>query len=495
MNHTTSRAPLLAAATLILALPALAQFGPPPPPQNGPKLAMPRVYPAPDTYPTTESVTLIAPEDGAQIRYTWDGSAPTAQSPLWDPQRLLFITGVYEGERGLKTGYTIRAITTMPDHKDSDIATFQYVIDRPDRAAYRSEQIFPGVWMVRDSDNDKMFLIRGTKKCVLVDSGQGHGNLKEYLAQFTGGLPIEVVFTHNHGDHIGQADQFIADSIEHIGAADRDTTVRLLKSRNATDAQIEQHLLTLQDGERIDLGDRTLVAYATPGHTPGSSVLLDERNGYLFSGDSFGSNSPIIPDAFWLQGNQQPLDGFMAMIKFARERLHGRVKYLMSGHNDKPLAGETYLGNIETALQRLMDRGEATLIPSYRPAGFKQVVVGDRYTDPDWVAINVNVAKFLPAPVDGIAGLAHIKLEGAALTGPLEPRAEMHEAVAAPKTNRVRVTPVPTSTRAQAVRVNGRMMKPGEAFDARVGSTVKIEIASPDGSAHSTHQLKILPAR
>ena len=421
---------LLAAAALLLAAPAFAQFGPPPPPQNGPKLAMPKVFPAPGTYPTTESVTLIAPEDGAQIRYTWDGSAPNDQSPLWDPQKLLFIAGVYEGDRGLKTGYTIRAVATMPEHKDSDVATFQYVIDRPNRDAYRSEEIFPGVWMVRDSDNDKMFLIRGTKKCVLVDSGQGRGKLREYLAQFTGGLPLEVVFTHNHPDHIGQADQFIADSIEHIGAADRDTAVRLLKSRNATDAQIEQHLLALKDGERIDLGDRSLVIYATPGHTPGSHVVLDERNGYLFSGDSFGSNSPIIPDAFWLQGNQQPLDTFMAMIQYARERLHGRVKFLMSGHNDRPLAGETYIANIQVALQKLMDQGEAALIPSYRPAGFRQVVVGDRYTDPDWVAINVNVAKFLPAPVDQIAGLVHVRLDGATLAGPLDPRATTHEAIA-----------------------------------------------------------------
>ena len=39
--------------------------------------------------------------------------------------------------------------------------------------------------------------------------------------------------------------------------------------------------------EAIDLGGRILTVYHTPGHSPGSLCLLDNRDGLLFTGDTF----------------------------------------------------------------------------------------------------------------------------------------------------------------------------------------------------------------
>ena len=50
------------------------------------------------------------------------------------------------------------------------------------------------------------------------------------------------------------------------------------------------------------------------------------------------------------------------------------------------------------------------------PRGIKQIVVGDRFTDPNWFGINVNAQTFLPAPPDQIASLTLIDLQGATLT-------------------------------------------------------------------------------
>ena len=122
---------------------------------------------------------------------------------------MLFLSGIYEGDRGLKAGYTVRAVAMKGGYANSDIATFQYTIDRRDRTVYVSEEVLPGVRMIRDSDNDKMFLIHGTPKYLLIDCGLGRGELGKYIEQFTHGQPLEVIFTHNHFDHIGQADQFI----------------------------------------------------------------------------------------------------------------------------------------------------------------------------------------------------------------------------------------------------------------------------------------------
>src|SRR5215831_17108845 len=140
----------------------LAQFGPPEPQGSGPKLSPPTAFPAPGTFPTTESVTLSDADPNATIYYTWDGSAPTRKSLVYVPRQVLFIGGVYDGDHGLKAAYTLRAMAVHDGNTNSDVSNFQYVVDRRDRTQYVSEEIFPGLRMVRDSDNDKMFLIRGT---------------------------------------------------------------------------------------------------------------------------------------------------------------------------------------------------------------------------------------------------------------------------------------------------------------------------------------------
>ncbi|HXS22160.1 MAG TPA: MBL fold metallo-hydrolase [Steroidobacteraceae bacterium] len=357
----------------------------------------PTAFPAPGTFPTTESVTLLDADSRATIHYTLDGSTPTAASPVFDPWRLIFIAGLYRGNRGLKTRYTIRAIAIENGQASSAVSRFAYLIDRRDRTAYVSEEILPGVRMIRDSDNDKMFLLEGTKGYLLIDSGMGRGNLAAYVAKFTRGRPLAVVFTHNHGDHIGQADEFVRSSLEYIGAQDRDGLTQLLRSRGIAPAVIAKHVVSVHDGELIDLGDRKPIVYAVPGHTPGSIVIFDPKTAVLFSGDSFGSNSPTIPDAAWMQFDPDPLDQYLAEIRRVRRQLGGKVKYILTGHNDRPLLGDAYLDNLERAVQLLLQRGNAALVPSYRPPGLFQVIVGDRLHDPNWVAVNVNRGHYLPA--------------------------------------------------------------------------------------------------
>jgi glyoxylase-like metal-dependent hydrolase (beta-lactamase superfamily II) len=367
------------------------------PATDDPRLPAPTAFPPSGTFPTTESVTLLDPEPHATIHYTLDGSVPTLASPVFDHWRLIFIAGLYDGDRGLKTHYTIRAIATEDGHASSAVSRFEYLIERRDRTAYVSQEIVPGVRMIRDSDNDKMFLLAGTREFVLIDSGMGRGNLARYVARFTGGRPLAVIFTHNHGDHIGQADQFVRGSIEYIGAQDRDGLAQLLRSRGIPSAVIATHVVSAHDGERVEVGDRALILYALPGHTPGSMVIFDPKTGALFSGDAFGSNSPTIPDAAWMQFDPNPLDQYLTELTRVRARLGGQVRYVLTGHNDRPLIGWTYVNNLERAVRLLLNRGDAALEPSYRPPGLFQVIIGDRLHDPNWVAVNVNRDHYLPA--------------------------------------------------------------------------------------------------
>src|SRR5512146_1458952 len=105
-----------------------------------------------------------------------------------------------------------------------------------------------------------------------------------------------------------------------------------------------------------------------------------------------------------MQFDPNPLDQYLTVISKVRSELGGRVRYILTGHNDRPLVGEAYLDNLESAVQLLLPRGDTVLVPSYRPTGLRQVIVGDRLHDPNWVAVNVDRDHYLPAPAGRTAG-------------------------------------------------------------------------------------------
>ena len=89
-------------------------------------MSPPVAFPASGTFPTTESITLLDADSQAIIHYTLDGSTPTSKSPTYDPLQVLFVGGIYEGDKGLKAGYTIRAVAMREGRTNSDIADFLY---------------------------------------------------------------------------------------------------------------------------------------------------------------------------------------------------------------------------------------------------------------------------------------------------------------------------------------------------------------------------------
>jgi glyoxylase-like metal-dependent hydrolase (beta-lactamase superfamily II) len=461
---------------------------------NAPAAATPTAFPAPGTYPTTYSVTLLSTTLGAEIHYTLDGTAPTSSSPTFDPYKLLWVGAVNNADTGLKTGYTIRALAIKPGMKNSEIATFQYTIDRRDRTAYVAEDILPDVVMIRDYANDKMFLLKGSKKALLIDSGMGTGDLKKFVAQYIGDLPLEVVFTHFHGDHTGQCDKFIADTIEYINDADRSQVVALLTQRGASPDTIRRNLRNIKDGDLFELGDRILTVYQVPGHTPGSIVLFEKATGYLFTGDSIGSNGPGIPDSFWLHlPSSPPLDEYLSTLEGFRAKVRGSVKHIMTGHNDHPLEGEKYLDNLQHAAQTVVDKGPSVLVPSLRPPGVWQVVVGERTHDANWVSINVTKEGCLSTPPDKITALSNLELS-AGTPVDFSPARLEYEVSVDKSVSRLQITPTAMSSSHKSLKINGRDAKSGGPYNAalkRGTSSFAITVTSPDGNSEKTYTLTV----
>ena len=140
-------------------------------------------------------------------------------------------------------------------------------------STYPYSVIDNGVFEINEFDGSSMFLIAGDERALLVDAGVGIGDLKTFIGGLTD-RPIDVLLTHNHRDHVGNAPRY---SAVHMGKGDigmgsilRNTTSResriIMVPRNETKAF--QMNLQYIHGRKAggSLGVRTLLAR--------SSVLL-----------------------------------------------------------------------------------------------------------------------------------------------------------------------------------------------------------------------------
>lgn len=149
------------------------------------------------------------------------------------------------------------------------------------------------------------YLILGEQRAVLFDTGMGIGDIRREVEALTS-LPVTVVNSHYHNDHVGGNYQFedvwTFDSDYEAGRIERGMTtaecthvlrsgawVELPDGFNPSDYHIRPARVThrLKHLELIDLGGRVLEVHHTPGHTPGSMCLFDRKHKILFSGDVY----------------------------------------------------------------------------------------------------------------------------------------------------------------------------------------------------------------
>jgi glyoxylase-like metal-dependent hydrolase (beta-lactamase superfamily II) len=135
--------------------------------------------------------------------------------------------------------------------------------------------------VIETNDKTTLYLVEGTKKAMLIDTGTRINKLDSIIGFITK-KPLEVVITHAHSDHAGNI-RFFKEIWMH--PAD---TVLLQKNYKGK-------VNFVNDGDIFDLGSLKIEVSYMPAHTPGSIVLLDRQAGICYSGDAFGSNH------VWLQ--------------------------------------------------------------------------------------------------------------------------------------------------------------------------------------------------
>lgn len=146
------------------------------------------------------------------------------------------------------------------------------------------------------------YLLCGTERALLIDTGLGVSNIREVVDRLTS-LPVIAAATHVHWDHIGGHKYF-----ENIAVheAERDwLAVKfpippevVKKNLMRGDCgfpkgfRIDEYEVfrgqpkrVLRDGDSLDIGGRVIKVLHTPGHSPGHCCFYEPDRRYLYTGD------------------------------------------------------------------------------------------------------------------------------------------------------------------------------------------------------------------
>ncbi|MBO7450043.1 MAG: MBL fold metallo-hydrolase [Clostridiales bacterium] len=127
-------------------------------------------------------------------------------------------------------------------------------------------------WRIEDG-MVRFFLLEGSKKALLIDSGMTTSNALDIVKELTD-KPIELLNTHADRDHTAGNGAFV------------ETYMHPDEAENYSFKDGTAKIVPINDGDVIDLGNRPLQIIHIPGHTPGSIAILDVIGRILFSGDS-----------------------------------------------------------------------------------------------------------------------------------------------------------------------------------------------------------------
>jgi glyoxylase-like metal-dependent hydrolase (beta-lactamase superfamily II) len=225
---------------------------------------------------------------------------------------------------------------------------------------YRVAPAVFAIYEPHQSEEVISYLIVGDKQAVLFDTGMGISDIRKVTAELSR-LPIVVLNSHTHNDHVGDNWQF-----KTIHGMDTNFTRENARgSREDAQAEVAADQICgelpkgfdrktyatrpwkikayTHDGDRIDLGGRLLEVIATPGHTPDAISLIDRANGLLFTGDTY------YPGPIWLYRPETNLETYGASIRRLAE-LAPQIKTVLGAHN-VPVAPPSVLARLVTAFE------------------------------------------------------------------------------------------------------------------------------------------------
>jgi glyoxylase-like metal-dependent hydrolase (beta-lactamase superfamily II) len=222
------------------------------------------------------------------------------------------------------------------------------------------------------------YLIIGKDKALLFDTGNGIDSIHLLVKELTS-LPVTVLNSHTHYDHIGGNADFenilAMDTAYTQGNADNGWSHDRVRREVTTEAicldnipgfdtaayAIRPFKITepIKDHHTADLGERNLEVISSPGHTPDAIALLDKKHGLLWTGDMF------YEATIWLYFPGTDLDAYEKSIaRFAE--LAPSLNKVHPAHNF-PIADPVRLTELKQAFEDVKTgKKQAEVVDSLR---------------------------------------------------------------------------------------------------------------------------------
>jgi len=248
---------------------------------------------------------------------------------------------------------------------------------------YKNIQIAPDTWYVREILGVGSYLFIGKDKALLSDTGNGFRDITKPLSKICN-KPLILMNTHGHSDHVGGnsrfGEVFIHEADIHMleeawQKAQRDLMWGYAREKypitrlflNALEKKLPQHkdieVMPLADGHIFSLGGREIKAVFFPGHSPGSTLLIDEVTETLYAGDA------INPGLFLFFRDCPSLKDYALRLRELNSKLAemGNLKWIRGSHSKDaiPISFISYLADF---LDRAsVNESRVTDFPNFAP--------------------------------------------------------------------------------------------------------------------------------
>ena len=174
-----------------------------------------------------------------------------------------------------------------------------------------------------------MYLLIGSRKALLIDTGDVADRQKVALASVVAGLlthndisSLIVAHTHRHLDHRAGDPQFAHLRRVQLVGYDLDSVKRFYGFAHWPNGVA-----------RLDLGNRVVDVIPSPGHNETHVVFYDENTALLFSGDF------LMPGRLLIDDPAADLASANRVAEFVRSR---PVSAVLGGHVELDAAGDTF---------------------------------------------------------------------------------------------------------------------------------------------------------
>lgn len=201
---------------------------------------------------------------------------------------------------------------------------------------FKSTLIAPGTWQIL-SDGDYTYLVEGDNEALVIDSGYGAGNIREYCQTLTKKPVRYIANTHDHFDHTANNSYF---ERAYMSAETKKKATIPFPSFAGINFPRDYPIEVIGDGYKFQLGNRELEVFEIPNHASGSLAFLDKRERILFSGDE------IMGRGMRLNCSVEQFEKNMRKIAARRkdyDRLCGGPGIFDASFVDKFLANAQYL--------------------------------------------------------------------------------------------------------------------------------------------------------